>query len=293
MAATAASLGFGLEPKTSEWYFPHPVQRRSPPELYFSSPEPVTFFSAEGAGPSRARGNFPRRASGLPSDCGSRTAPADAPHRMLRLSEPQQDIVKLLRRHGTQTVEDLRRTLGVTAVAVRHHLDVLEAEGMLVSETEPRSAGAGRGRPRRLYRLTDAADDLFPKNYSGLAQTILEHLEASSGAEGVDAVFRARRLRLEGELRGRLEGQDLSARVAAVAELQDRSGYMADWEAEPDGSYLLREHNCAVCKVARRFPQVCENELQLIRNLTGAEVTRERHIAAGDSVCSYRIRPRP
>lgn len=211
---------------------------------------------------------------------------------MLRLSEPQQDIVKLLRRHGTLTVEDLRQSLRITAVAVRHHLDVLEAEGMLVSETEPRAAGAGRGRPRRIYRLTDAADDLFPKNYSGLVQTILEHLETAGGAESVNAVFRARRLHLEGDLRGRLEGQDLSARVAAVAELQDRSGYMADWEADPDGSFLLREHNCAVCKVARRFSQVCENELELIRNVTDAEVTREQHIASGDSVCSYRIRLR-
>ena len=43
---------------------------------------------------------------------------------MLRLSDSQQDIVKLLRRHGSQTVEDLHRALGVTAVAVRHHLDV-------------------------------------------------------------------------------------------------------------------------------------------------------------------------
>lgn len=214
---------------------------------------------------------------------------------MLRISQPQQDIVKLLRRHGSLTVEDLSRALGVTSVAVRHHLDVLEAEGLLASEPERRTTAPTsanrRGRPRRFYRLTEAADDLFPKNYSGLVQVILDHLETSGGAESVDEVFRARRLGIEADMRKRLEGEALAKRVAAVAELQDRSGYMADWEAREDGSFILREHNCAICKVARRFPQVCSNELQLIQNVTQAEVVREQHIASGDSICSYRISP--
>jgi len=214
---------------------------------------------------------------------------------MLRISQPQQDIVKLLRRHGSMTVEDLSRALGVTSVAVRHHLDVLEAEGLLASEPERRAAAPAsanrRGRPRRFYHLTEAADDLFPKNYSGLVQVILEHLETSGGAESVEEVFRARRLGIEADLRKRLDGEELAKRVAAVAELQDRSGYMADWEAREDGSFILREHNCAICKVARRFPQVCSNELQLIQNVTQAEVVREQHIASGDSICSYRISP--
>lgn len=212
---------------------------------------------------------------------------------MLRISQPQQDIVKLLRRHGSMTVEDLSRALGVTSVAIRHHLDVLEAEGLLSSEVERRAAvqpsTGRRGRPRRLFQLTEAADDLFPKNYSGLAQIILEHLESSGGSESVDEVFQARRRRLEADLRKRLDGEPLEKRVAALAELQDRSGYMADWEAREDGSFVLREHNCAICKVARRFPQVCSSELQLIENVTQAEVVREQHIGSGDSVCLYRI----
>jgi predicted ArsR family transcriptional regulator len=193
------------------------------------------------------------------------------------------------------TVEDLSRALGVTSVAIRHHLDVLEAEGLLSSEVERRAtvqpSTGRRGRPRRLFQLTEAADDLFPKNYSGLAQIILEHLESSGGSESVEEVFQARRRRLEADLRKRLDGETLEKRVAALAELQDRSGYMADWEAREDGSFVLREHNCAICKVARRFPQVCSSELQLIQNVTQADVVREQHIGSGDSVCLYRICP--
>jgi predicted ArsR family transcriptional regulator len=206
----------------------------------------------------------------------------------MRLSDSQQEIVTLLRRRGAMTVEGLSRAIGISTVAVRQHLDVLEAERLVDSRTERRPIG----RPRRLFHLTDAADDLFPKNYSGLAQMVLEHLESSGGAEQVEGFFCARRLHMQREMASRVEGRDLEGRVAALAEIQDQAGYMAEWEKNEDGSYTLREHNCAICKVARRFPQACANELQLIQDLTGAEVVREQHLAAGDSTCAYRIRPR-
>jgi predicted ArsR family transcriptional regulator len=183
-------------------------------------------------------------------------------------------------------VEDLSRALGVSTVAVRQHLEALEAEGLISSRSERRPIG----RPRRLFHLTEAADDLFPQSYGGLAQVILEHLESTGGEELIDEVFRARRMRTEAELRPRVEGKDLAGRIEVLAAAQDDAGYMADWEQEPDGSFLLQEHNCAICKIARRFPQVCDSELELIRNLTGAEVSRERHLARGDSNCAYRIR---
>lgn len=206
----------------------------------------------------------------------------------MRLSQSQQEIVKLLRRHGAMTVDDLSRAIGISSVAVRQHLEVLEAEGLLGSRTERRPVG----RPRSLFHLTDAADDLFPKNYAGLAQMILEHLESTGGEERVREAFAARRLRMEEELLPRAEGRDLEGRIAALAASQDEAGYMTEWEKCEDGSFLLREHNCAICKIARRFPQACANELEMIENVTGGDVTREEHMAAGDSTCAYRIRPR-
>jgi predicted ArsR family transcriptional regulator len=211
---------------------------------------------------------------------------------MTRLNHSQQEIVELLRRRGPMTVEDLSRALGITSVAVRQHLGVLEAEGLLDSRPERRRPRAGRGRPRRIFHLTDAADELFPKNYGGLAQMILEHLERSGGSEQIEEIFSARRRRMETELFQRVDGLDLESRVAAVAEMQDQAGYMTDWEKAEDGSFLFREHNCVICKIARQFPQACKNELLLIETLTGAEVVREEHMARGDSSCSYRIRAR-
>jgi predicted ArsR family transcriptional regulator len=209
----------------------------------------------------------------------------------MRLSNSQHQIIRLLRRNGAMTVEDLSQALGISGVAVRQHLDALDAEGFLASRTEERGTRTGRGRPRRLFHLTEAADDLFPKNYGGLAEMVLEHMERSDGCEAVEDFFRARRRRFEADLWPRVEELDLEGRIAALSDVQDQAGYMSEWEKCADGSYVLREHNCAICKVAFRFPQACANELRLIQNVTGAEVTRESHIAAGDAVCAYRIRP--
>ena len=210
----------------------------------------------------------------------------------MRLNQSQEEIVRLLRRNGPMTVADLSGAIGISSVAVRQHLDVLEAEGLVRSTIERRQPAPGRGRPRQLFCLTDAADDLFPKHYGALAQVILEYLESADGPGKIEEVFTARRQRTQGELRPRLEGRSLEERVAVLAEAQDQGGYMAEWERAEDGSFLLREHNCAICRIARRFPQACASELRLIEEVTGADVVRERHIAAGDTVCAYRIRPR-
>ena len=58
---------------------------------------------------------------------------------------------------------------------------------------------------------------------------------------------------------------------------------------------MLVENNCAVHRVAERFPAVCAMELALFRKVLGpdVEVTRVAHTMAGDATCTYRIRPRP
>src|SRR5436309_6608149 len=143
---------------------------------------------------------------------------------LTRLSASQEEIVRLLRRQGDLTVDELSRLMGISAVAVRQHLEILEADGLLASRTQRRPIG----RPRRLYRLTDAADDLFPKSYSTLAQMILEHLEGVGGPSQVAEVFDCRRRQQERELRPLRAGRNLEGRVRTLTQVQDLSGYLAE-----------------------------------------------------------------
>src|SRR5215210_2550328 len=105
-----------------------------------------------------------------------------------RPGSSRQEILKLLRHRGELTAEDLAREVGITSVAVRQHLHILEASGLIATATERRPIG----RPRRVYSLTERADDLFPSSYHLLANIILEQLQQREGSGGVMEVFEGR-----------------------------------------------------------------------------------------------------
>ncbi len=67
---------------------------------------------------------------------------------------------------------------------------------------------------------------------------------------------------------------------------------MAEMERLDADSYALRQHHCALCRVASDFPQICQQEMGRFAALLDAEVTREQHLARGDRVCSFVIRRR-
>jgi predicted ArsR family transcriptional regulator len=71
--------------------------------------------------------------------------------------------------------------------------------------------------------------------------------------------------------------------------LQDQAGYLAEAIVSDDGAVRLREHNCAIDKIARRTSAACDAELDLFRELLGPGVKRESHIASGDRCCTYLV----
>jgi len=152
----------------------------------------------------------------------------------------------------------------------------------------------GVGRPRHLYDVTADAQQLFPSNYDGLAAGLLAAIGAVGGDALIDQVFQARRRQIGDRVRRQLDdrvgpGAPFIERVRELAVIQDELGYLADTEVDPDGTIRLREHNCAILDVARGQHSACDAELDLFREVLGADVVRETHIASGDRCCSYRI----
>jgi len=107
-------------------------------------------------------------------------------------------------------------------------------------------------------------------------------------------VFIARRRQIGDRVRRELHDRvgaraSLAERVRELAVLQDEQGYLANAVIGSDGTIRLREHNCAILDVARGTRAACDAELDLFREVLGADVVRETHIASGDRCCSYRI----
>ena len=202
-------------------------------------------------------------------------------------------ILLHLRRAGPSVPDAISAAIGASRSGVAQQLRALDTAG-LVTRTSVRH---GVGRPRHLYDITPDAQGLFPSNYDGLATGLLAAILEVGGETLVEDVFAARRRQAEARLRQQMDASlpsdaPLEDRVRELARLQDELGYVAEARVDAAGIRLL-EHNCAVLDVARGMPVACRAELELFREVLGVNLVRERHIAAGDRCCEYRISATP
>lgn len=192
-------------------------------------------------------------------------------------------IVAELRR-GSQTVEDLRQTLGITDNAVRAHLAVLERDG-IAHQVSTRPSGR---RPAVVYELTEAAERNFSQAYMPVLTRLVESLSERMPADELEIILRdvGERLAREqpsltGTLRERAEG--------AAAVLTGLGG-LAEVE-ESDGGLTIRGYSCPLAEAVRSHPSTCQATRALVSELVGAEVTEE--CDKGDRPrCRFRIEPR-
>ncbi len=199
-------------------------------------------------------------------------------------------LLMRLRHDGPASPESLATLLGVSRTGVLQQLHALEAAG-LVSRQAIRH---GVGRPRHVYDVTDAAQDLFPTNYDGLASGLLAAIRAIGGEALIDGVFDERRRITRDRVRQRLAERlpvdaPLVDRARELAVIQDEQGYLSETVIGADGFIRLVERNCAIHRVAADNGAACQAELDLFREVLGTDVQRETHIAAGDRCCTYRI----
>lgn len=202
------------------------------------------------------------------------------------VSEARRDVLYALRRRGEAHVDDIAVDLDITITGARAHLTGLVEQGLVSALQEP---AIGRGRPRFRYRATSASDRLFPTAYGELTNELLSYLD---DPEIEERLFDRRRdQRIERAL-DRMVGQSLDERVATLASILDADGYMATWERNDDGSYVVAEQNCAIASVAVEHPTACRSEIDFIRAvMPDTTVERTSHIVSGDVRCAYVITP--
>lgn len=224
----------------------------------------------------------------IPSS-GSVAARAGASAALDSLPTSRRELLEAIKRSGEADIDFLAKRLGITISGARQHLTALERDGLVAHRQER----TGPGRPRHLFSLTAAADALFPRNYVDLTNELLEYVQEADPALLAEIFEKRGRRRLE-RAQARLAGLPFPEQVAEVARILDEDGYLADFVANDDGSYLLREHNCAVLGVALRYGHACSSELEFLQDaLPTAVVTRVAHRVAGGHICAYEVRPKP
>jgi len=196
-------------------------------------------------------------------------------------------VLALLLELGSATTTALSVRLGLSTAAVRRHLDALHADGTVVSRA-PRVRASRRGRPARLWALTDAGHAAGPSAYDDLAATALRFIGEQGGERAVAAFATRRGSELETRYRDRLAVLPAGERPAALAAALTDDGYAAGTSVQGLGVQLC-QHHCPVQHVAREFPQLCDAETSAIGRLLDVHVQRLATIAHGDGVCTTYI----
>jgi len=203
------------------------------------------------------------------------------------LQGTRRQLLEVLKRRGEARAEELAEALDVTVSAARQHLAALQGAG-LVSHREVKGAP---GRPKHVYFLTPAAEELFPKAYDEFAAELVEFV-GDEAPELLPRLFELRRASRLERTRTRLEGKGFDARVREIAAILDEDGYLTAVEELDDGSFVLQEHNCAILGVAQLTSAPCAAEIDFLREaLPDASIERVAHMLGGQHRCAYRIVP--
>ena len=209
----------------------------------------------------------------------------------VRASDPKRRVLNHLKRSGPTTTQDVARALGVSDVAARQHLSVLESRGLVNRAEQP---PAGKGRPNSLWSLTALANDLFPDRHDALTVELIAGIRSTLGEDGLQRVIQARTRNQLETLQKRIKrNSPLRERLRELAEQRALEGYMAE-VVEDGGAWLLVEHHCPICDAAQACQQFCSTELELFQEALGpdAEVVREQHLLSGNARCVYRVTQR-
>ena len=195
-------------------------------------------------------------------------------------------IARSILENGPSTASTLSKRLALTPAGIRRHLDLLVADGVLEARDPRVGTTRGRGRPSKVFLMTDEGRSQFEHSYDDLAVAALKFMAAHSGDHLVTAFAESRAEDIERKATTYLAKR--IKKVDALATFLTEQGYAASVEKRGTGEEIC-QHHCPIAHVAAQYPQLCEAETQAFSRLLGTHVQRLATIAHGDGVCTTYI----
>ena len=197
-------------------------------------------------------------------------------------------VARSILTNGPSSAAVLAVRLELTPAAVRRHLDHLLDEGLVESREERVYGPRGRGRPAKVFALTDTGRHAFHQAYDDLAATAMRFIAEAGGDDAITEFARRRVAEVEERYRELLAQAPENKKAEVLAQALTADGYAASTAEAGHGAQLC-QHHCPVAHVAEQFPQLCEAETEVFSRLLGKHVQRLATIAHGDGVCTTHI----
>ncbi len=198
-------------------------------------------------------------------------------------------ILHTLKAAAQSNIESLAQAADVSPITVRHHLNSLQADGLIEVESVRRKVG----RPFYVYSLTEKGNELFPQKYFSLTNRLLEELKDRLPPETVNEIFISLVQRILEERAGEFEELSFEERLNYVIHLLGTEGFLARWEKMADGRYQIIEYSCPYISMGQQHAEVCTLDKQLMITVLGTAVEQHSCMLDGDDCCQFTMPLRP
>lgn len=204
------------------------------------------------------------------------------------MQNTRQEILNILKEEKQVTVEDLAGRLRLTPMTIRHHLNVLQAQNLVAASKVRHLHKVGR--PRLMYALTEAADELFPQGYDDLALHLLSEVKDTLGAEETRSILERIATRVAGEAPSPVAGQSFAERLEQICNFMNSRGFLFRWEKTDEG-YVISNANCPYRQVVLQHGELCLMDSFLLERLLGVRPRPLSSVRDGDAACTALLVP--
>ncbi len=174
------------------------------------------------------------------------------------MTTSRQRILTHLKKTRSASAREIARALKLSAPNVRHHLSVLSSDGRV--EMTAVHSREGRGRPEKVYSLSEAA---LGDNLSALAEAILTEAGSTLSMEAVASLILDE---------SQFAGQSMNRRLALLIEKLNEMHYQARWEAGAGGPRVLFGR-CPYARVIDAHPEICTMDTALLQKTLARPVS--------------------
>lgn len=207
---------------------------------------------------------------------------------MLQVNDPSKStrdrVLQTLLANQRCTINELADAVDINPISVRHHINRLQADG-LVNSIEERH---GVGRPRRYYYLTENGREQFPTHYIRLAMRLIEQLKGTLPPQMINKIFTQMAQDLTADHQERIENLSIEQRLDLIKELLTGEGFGVEWERKGD-QIQIHETMCPYFHIGQNHPEVCSVDQTLISTVLAVPAEKVKCMLHGDSQCTYII----
>ncbi|MEK6750928.1 MAG: ArsR family transcriptional regulator [Chloroflexota bacterium] len=185
----------------------------------------------------------------------------------------RQKVLAHLKKTRSASAREIARALKMSAPNVRHHLSVLRSDGRV--EFVSVNNREGRGRPEKLYSLSQAA---LGDNLSALANALLTEAGSKIKMEAVAS---------------RILDSTQFANLPIIKRLEllvgklNQMHYQAHWEAGAEGPRVIFGR-CPYSQVIEKHPELCKMDAALLDVALARPVTQlQKNETGARGLCPF------